>query len=267
MTASISTETVLCVSLLGAICTFIPLMSSSKTVDEFDAMMDSSRSKIFLDALVVAMAIAVPMLMDAIMDHRLSFRITLPRYMLLLSQLGPNLIMYLHQQTPKPVVYLLCAIHAREVLFIGSLMSYFVGMRGSKGHARATLLFTFLFALSINLHNASYFISSSVILSLSLVISAVSLVGIIILCLNFCRKWRQRPQAHELHSIIYVTCLIFDLLAKWVVYAATGMKGWDDRTGMYFACLTIVDSVVAIGASTLPGRMAREEAAYAKVRY
>merc|ERR1719498_616992 len=105
-------------------------MISTADVDEpYEILRRSVVSDVFMKACLATLAASIPMVLDALLDINLPKKVSLPRWLLLSSQVIPNLILYVnsYQYTLDPILLFNSSFHAREVLFIGALLSYYVG--------------------------------------------------------------------------------------------------------------------------------------------
>lgn len=260
---------VVIISIVASILCFIPLMISSADVKEdYDILRRSVVSDVYMKACLATLAASIPMVLDALLDINLPKKVSLPRWLLLSSLVLPNLILYVnsHQRELDPILLFNSAVHAREIMFMGGLLSYYVGDHHTPRKAAIIVTIMVVFCITNIEHTIYVWRQHAIAIRISaMIFSSAALVSIMIICAYRVRSWTLHNAEAEPYSVVYVTSLAVDLVAKWIVFLAMGAKQWDTRQGTYFAILTLIDCAVAVVASTLPGRMARDEATCVKV--
>lgn len=261
-------EAIALIATLGCLVSYLPVIFDFPLMRGHDALLHTATSFLFQQFLIVAIAISIPMMIDALLDHNLSIKIMLPRWLMLLSLSVPNLVMYANSivKMKSYVQIFFCSMHSREILYLGSLLGHYVSTypRSSKVYPVVGVMMFFTLGICIHVFRLNP-IGGKTAFVLGLYMTMLSTTFIIAMCLYQIYRWAHRYDEYERYTAVYIMCLLASHLVKWLLYILVGFDTITPRTCPYFALFTVIDAAVGITVSILPGRMAREEATYAKV--
>lgn len=257
---------ILCVSIVGSILCFIPLLfEQTSGFEELEKHLDSD---IVNRAFVASIALVAPIGLDTLLDLKfLPATFTMPRIALLLALLIPATLNLTYPGNSD--VYLCCA-HSGEILFVGSLLSYLTVGNISRSLSFFATAMATTYTTGILLNNFSAFhLHGCSCEAGSLVLSGVAFLGIFVLCAHqtysFCNK--RIPTDTANFTIMYVISLCCNILGKWIAFMYFDQPSWSEFRGSHIAAHAYIDMVTVLISATFPVRVARSEGIALKVKY
>jgi hypothetical protein len=259
---------VIALSVLGFCLCYLPLMIPFHN-NRAAEMVGAFGSNAHTYYLIWSMAVAFHLCFEVLVDYKLSWGVNLPR-IFVISALGfPNILKLLYFSLPAETgtALVICSYYGQDILVVGGLISSLLqgndsafsslfGLALTSVLIACELVYTFEPFLGRDKYLLYFFSALSIIMFL--VILGISLKRII--------SAGRVKSVQVQFTAVFIACLLWNIIAKWLIYFLFGSASWPKITGTEMACRGYVDIITAMIAFTLPGRLATWEANKAQVR-
>ena len=253
-----SYELVLLVALVGAVLSIIPLLTGHHV--NCDTLQENIQSSTVSNALIVTIGSSFPIVIEAVLELKfLPSPDIYPRLMLLSALIFPNAMILAF---PRSADAYITWVHVREVLFVGSLLSYLTKGCENRWERFTSIGLGSLYSVGVTMNNFALFYESQLTRTLSLLLVAIALIGVLVTCGHRMIPLLAEKSFFNLKNIaiVIVLSLCCNICGKWIIFVTFPGDSWDTFSSSHLAAYTYLDAITSVVSVTIPGRIARFEA-------
>jgi hypothetical protein len=193
----------------------------------------------------------------------LPFDFLLPKWMLLLALVIPNIIVL---RKADDTLLCACALHAREVMTFSALVSYTGITDKNKIMRRGAMLIVIVYCLGMILNIYFFLWPQDGLILTSRVPIILAYVGVFFICLYQASKYKCGTKNLDdfSYSAFYILSSFIAAISRVIVTIIYGSLRVRQSVN-FLSWITVINVVTSLFASIIPGRVARHNATALKV--
>jgi hypothetical protein len=224
----------------------------------------------YINSMVLVMGLAIPLLLDILIDIRLiKFPLLVPRILIACSCLLTHAIFYFSE----PSITLFIGLYRARIYSIAGALAIFLFQTHHSGKEKLVGSLIVLTGFCYNLFVTCADIRPSLAMN-AFRLTFRFLLGSEILAVCLWNIYRVGHEPREVLSstsrkltLIYTIILAIFYFGKFVIWFSFGAKPWEHITVKELICYNTLEALTMLGAIVLPARLARFETHENEVRH
>lgn len=256
------------ISLVGFGLCYLPMMIplyNSRAAD----MIGVFSSDIHTYSLIWSIAVASHLMFEVALDYKLPLENNLPRVCIIFALGIPNILklMHFYLSVERGTSLIICSYYGQDVLVVGGLISSLLPADHTPFSCSFPMALNSIIIGSELLFTLEPFIGrQKVLLFVFCALTVVALLVLIFIAFKRIISAYRKQSVHAQYTAVFISCLVWNGIAKWMIFFLFGSRSWSNTTGLEMACRVYVDIITAMIAFSLPGRLAKHEAYMAQVK-
>jgi hypothetical protein len=213
--------------------------------------------------MVLAMGLALPLLLDILIDIRfIKFPLLVPRLLIVCSCLITHGIFYF---SSEPSITLFIGLYRARMYAIAGALAIFLFQTHHSGKEKLVGSLIYLTGVCYNLFVTCADVRPTLAMN-AFRLTFRFLLGseILAICLWFIHRVRHEPRevlssSSRKLTLIYTIILAIFYFGRFAIWLSFGAKPWDEITAVQLICYNMLEALTMLGAIVLPARLARFE--------